>query len=317
MVARRFLVTSLSDPPTDGEYAVYDSASDTFVGAAGASGAPTDADYLVGTTNAGLSAEIVVGATPQGELGGTWASPTVDATHSGSTHAAIQAAAEATAAADVDADISTHAAISTAHHTKYTDADAIAAIASTFYPIGSIYESTLSTNPGTLLGFGTWVAFGAGRVSVGIDAGGDTDWDTGGETGGAKTVQAGSHTHTGPSHTHTETAHDHSYNTVISHSHTASAGAHNHVQTHFSGAGATTRTDRLGSKTGNNSAANSTANTAQPTITVASTGSASGTTGTTAAVGNASGTDATGATAPSATSVVQPYIVTYKWERTA
>ena len=62
------------------------------------SGAPTDADYLVGTSQPGLSAEIVVGTTPGGELGGTWSSPTVDATHSGSTHAAAQAAAEATAA---------------------------------------------------------------------------------------------------------------------------------------------------------------------------------------------------------------------------
>src|SRR3990167_7948743 len=42
------------------------------------SGAPTDADYLVGTTNASLSAEIVVGTTPGGELGNTWASPTLD-----------------------------------------------------------------------------------------------------------------------------------------------------------------------------------------------------------------------------------------------
>lgn len=62
------------------------------------SGAPTTADYLVGTAQAGLSAEIVVGPTPGGELGGTWPSPTVDATHSGSTHAAAQAAAESTAA---------------------------------------------------------------------------------------------------------------------------------------------------------------------------------------------------------------------------
>ena len=49
-------------------------------------GAPTDADYLVGTANPSLSAEIVVGTTPGGELGGTWGSPTVDATHSGSPH---------------------------------------------------------------------------------------------------------------------------------------------------------------------------------------------------------------------------------------
>lgn len=50
------------------------------------SGAPTGADYLVGTAQAGLSAEIVVGTTPGGELGNTWASPTVDTTHAGSNH---------------------------------------------------------------------------------------------------------------------------------------------------------------------------------------------------------------------------------------
>lgn len=56
--------------------------------AIGAAGAPTDANYLVGTANGSLSAEIAVGTTPGGELGGTWASPTVDATHAGSTHSA-------------------------------------------------------------------------------------------------------------------------------------------------------------------------------------------------------------------------------------
>jgi hypothetical protein len=55
-------------------------------GASAGGGAPTTVDYLVGTASAGLSAEIVVGTTPGGELGGTWASPTVDTTHSGSAH---------------------------------------------------------------------------------------------------------------------------------------------------------------------------------------------------------------------------------------
>tara|TARA_B100000945_G_scaffold315596_1_gene315026 strand:+ start:170 stop:1441 length:1272 start_codon:yes stop_codon:yes gene_type:complete len=55
------------------------------------------------------------------------------------------------------------------------------------YPVGSIYiNATNSTNPGTLLGFGTWVAFGSGKVPVGIDSS-DTDFDTAEETGGAKT----------------------------------------------------------------------------------------------------------------------------------
>ena len=57
------------------------------------------------------------------------------------------------------------------------------------YPIGSIYiNATNSTNPGTLLGFGTWAAFGAGRVPVGINDS-DSDFDTAEETGGAKTHQ--------------------------------------------------------------------------------------------------------------------------------
>lgn len=43
-------------------------------------------DFLVGTATGLLSAEIVAGTSPGGELGGTWASPTVDATHSGSAH---------------------------------------------------------------------------------------------------------------------------------------------------------------------------------------------------------------------------------------
>jgi len=48
-------------------------------GGGGEGGAPTDVNYLVGTADATLTNEIVVGTTPGGELGGTWASPTIDA----------------------------------------------------------------------------------------------------------------------------------------------------------------------------------------------------------------------------------------------
>lgn len=70
------------------------------------------------------------------------------------------------------------------------------------YPVGVIYTSVVSTNPNSLFGFGTWVAFGSGRVLVGLD-GGQTEFDTVEETGGAKT-----HTLTVdemPAHTHTYT----------------------------------------------------------------------------------------------------------------
>jgi len=53
------------------------------------------------------------------------------------------------------------------------------------YPVGAIYMSVSSTNPATLFG-GTWVAWGAGRVPVGIDTS-DSAFDSVEETGGAKT----------------------------------------------------------------------------------------------------------------------------------
>ena len=74
------------------------------------------------------------------------------------------------------------------------------------YPVGSIYtNATVSTNPGTLLGFGTWTAFGAGRVMVGFNSG-NALFDTAEETGGSADSTLPSHTHTAtvtdPGHTH-------------------------------------------------------------------------------------------------------------------
>ena len=64
------------------------------------------------------------------------------------------------------------------------------------YPVGSIYiNAGVTTNPGTLLGFGTWVAFGAGRVMVGLN-GSDAAFDTLEETGGSKDAITVAHTHT-------------------------------------------------------------------------------------------------------------------------
>ena len=74
---------------------------------------------------------------------------------------------------------------------------------STIYPIGSIYTSTVSTNPNTLFGFGTWVAFGAGRVLIG-DGGGYAA----GATGGSADAIVVSHNHTATT-TSTDSGHTH------------------------------------------------------------------------------------------------------------
>ena len=76
------------------------------------------------------------------------------------------------------------------------------------HPVGSIYiNAGVTTNPATLLGFGTWVAFGAGRVMVGLD-GGDPLFDALQETGGSKDASVVSHTHTATS-TVTDPGHNH------------------------------------------------------------------------------------------------------------
>jgi len=75
------------------------------------------------------------------------------------------------------------------------------------YPVGSIYmNAAVSTNPATLLGFGTWAAYAEGRVPVGKASSGT--FDTLNATGGAETD---SHTLTLseiPSHNHSDGSYD-------------------------------------------------------------------------------------------------------------
>jgi hypothetical protein len=85
---------------------------------------------------------------------------------------------------------------------------ALQAALQALYPVGSIYiNAGVTTNPGTLLGFGTWTAFGAGRVMVGLD-GSDALFDALEETGGSKDSVVVSHTHTANS-TVTDPGHNH------------------------------------------------------------------------------------------------------------
>lgn len=129
----------------------------------------------------------------------------VDGTASGTpvapTGSALQAAAGAGNPYMALADITVDATVTQIANAKITDrrtqitiapdvlnsTGAGAVIGNLMYPVGSIYtNASVATNPATLLGFGTWSAFGTGRVLVGVSPG-ETEFDALGETGGAKT----------------------------------------------------------------------------------------------------------------------------------
>jgi len=113
----------------------------------------------------------------------------------------------------------------------------------TIYPVGSIYISTSSTNPGTIFAGTTWTAFGTGRTLVGVNVN-NTSFSTVEKTGGSSSVtlttaQLPSHTHGIPAlsgtaasagaHTHTLTASGTVSSTFTGSSATSSsAGAHTH-----------------------------------------------------------------------------------------
>jgi len=93
--------------------------------------------------------------------------------------------------------------------TKLATTAFVVSVLGALYPVGSVYtNASVSTNPATLLGFGTWTAFATGRVLVGVDSG-NTAFDTLGETGGSADAIVPSHTHTAtssvsdPGHSHT------------------------------------------------------------------------------------------------------------------
>jgi len=154
----------------------------------------------------------------------------------------------------------------------------VQAALATLHPVGSIYiNATNSTNPGTLLGFGTWTAFGAGRVMVGFDSG-NALFDAAEETGGAADATLPSHTHTGT--TDAGGAHNHTAggNTAIAHFGTGTSATHRGV-TDFSNTSGIADLDAV--------------STHVHTITTASAGT--------------SGTNAN----------YQPFITVYMWKRTA
>ena len=145
-------------------------------------------------------------------------------------------AAEAFSATTANAGTNTTQVATTAFVTSALTAATINALV---YPVGSIYfNAAVSTNPATLLGFGTWVAYAAGRVPVGKAASGT--FDTLGEEQGAEThtlsiAEMPAHTHTYGKSTTSENMSIHDINGLrgAATTNTGSTGggdAHNNIQ---------------------------------------------------------------------------------------
>ena len=159
--------------------------------------------------------------------------------------------------------------------------------AKTMYPVGSIYMSVSATNPSTYFG-GTWVAWGSGRVPVGINTS-DSNFNTVEKTGGASAVTLTASQM--PSHTHTFTGSSTTTNSAGGHTHNigrdtdGGAGSSRYTvhSAGTSGAQATSPTSSAGAHTHSLTPKGKNANTG----------------------GGGSHTN------------LQPYIVCYMWKRTA
>jgi hypothetical protein len=153
------------------------------------------------------------------------------------------------------------------------------------FPINSVFISIVATDPSALLGYGTWSAFGAGCVLIGLDAG-DPDFDTVLKTGGVKTVVSSVQDHA-----------DHKHNVITN----VAVAQHAAKNTDAAGVGAS----NVGT-----SASTLTLKAHVHNITLYTHTVTNNQVTTLAPLGVMTHTG-------NATSVVQPYIVVYFWKRTA
>jgi hypothetical protein len=163
------------------------------------------------------------------------------------------------------------------------------------FPVGSVFIAVVDTDPATLLGYGTWSAFGAGKMLVGIDSG-DVDFDTVEETGGSKT-------------------HDHADHSDLSHSGTAVGDHSDHVHNgpaFHGGETISATSDPPVALTPGSSAASVSHTHTVPTLSHGDTGNPTST----LAHSVTQPSDHT-ISAHSSESNVPPYIVVYMWKRTA
>jgi hypothetical protein len=202
------------------------------------------------------------------------------------------------------------------------------------YPVGSIYISTASTSPETLFG-GTWSAVGEGRVLVGKASSGT--FDTAGATGGSE-----SHSHTVDSHRHSIAQHSHTVDShrhsVAQHSHTVNSHSHGDGSFKAAGGAVENNTGAWGYQAtsaisgvsytyaiGASVIAKDHVNHSTPVYGTSSSSSPGTNTAGTTYTGylspetNTAGATYTGYLSPGTNtgSNLQPYLVTYMWERTA
>ena len=167
------------------------------------------------------------------------------------------------------------------------------------YPVGSIYMSTVATNPNTLFGFGTWVTYGSGRVLISQDG-----TYPAGTTGGAATVtSSGSISGTVGGTSLTEAQMPKHYHQMAGpefYPQDASSYPQNFTGYWRNFFGGTP--DDSGQAYGTFSTGGSASSGSQNTGT---------------ANGNSHDHSFSGSFSGSATSVVQPYIAVYMWNRTA
>lgn len=169
------------------------------------------------------------------------------------------------------------------------------------HPIGSIYTSTSATNPGTSFGFGTWVAYGAGRVLLAAGGG-----YTAGATGGSVDAALPSHSHTYSANANTGfQSNDHAHIATS----TVSDPGHSHT------------IPLNNSSFGNNGSGAPDARSSTLTTGGAATGisvstSISGVTSNHTHNVTLAGTTAANGVSPTNANL-QPYVVVYMWNRTA
>lgn len=166
------------------------------------------------------------------------------------------------------------------------------------WPIGSIFMAVVSTNPATLLGGGTWVAWGTGRVPVAVDTN-QAEFDSAQKIGGEKTHILGLAEI--PKHTHTI---NHDHGTV-----STSSDSHSHqiaVRNDDAAVGPYTRISKVGGQPGSTGGALGYGATDGDTH--------SHTVNLPAFNGNSGNQPDTGG---GAHNNLQPYITCYMWVRTA